>query len=96
MPAGYTVNDIFTALWTGTIRRYLEKTGDKIINNKDMLMRGQAPFAIPRPTVPKKTQVEHKKKKKEREKAKKKMETKPKKKKRNTGRELTFFLILLE
>jgi len=55
LPAGYTVNDVFTALFTGTIRRYLEKTGDQNLNEK-MLLRGQAPFALPRPQYPNKTQ----------------------------------------
>lgn len=54
VPAGYTVNDIFTALWAGAIRRYLIKTNDPALK-QPILMRGQAPFAIPRAPIPGKT-----------------------------------------
>jgi len=48
----YTVNDILVACWGGTLRRYLEKTNDPILQNPErILIRGQAPFALPRPSL---------------------------------------------
>uniref|UniRef100_A0A6B2L935 O-acyltransferase WSD1 C-terminal domain-containing protein n=1 Tax=Arcella intermedia TaxID=1963864 RepID=A0A6B2L935_9EUKA len=45
----YTVNDILTALWSGTLRRYLVKTQDPLVSsNQPILIRGQAPISLPR------------------------------------------------
>jgi len=47
----YTVNDVFTACWAGGLRRYLEKMEDPIMKTPEkILIRGQAPVGLPRPT----------------------------------------------
>jgi len=47
-----TVNDVFVALWAGTMRRYLERTNDPALNDKSLMSRGQAPFSFPRYPTP--------------------------------------------
>jgi len=49
----YTVNDILTSCFAGGLRRYLQKMDDPILKTPgNILIRGQAPFGIPRPTIP--------------------------------------------
>eukprot|EP00471_Norrisiella_sphaerica_P005911 CAMPEP_0184481998 /NCGR_PEP_ID=MMETSP0113_2-20130426/3582_1 /TAXON_ID=91329 /ORGANISM="Norrisiella sphaerica, Strain BC52" /LENGTH=443 /DNA_ID=CAMNT_0026861499 /DNA_START=633 /DNA_END=1967 /DNA_ORIENTATION=- len=50
---GYTINDIVVALFAGAVRRYMEKMGDRALDNPEKIkMTGLAPFAQPRGTRP--------------------------------------------